>query len=77
MAEILVVEDEATVAEAAERHGHTVQAFQSNHEGALVDAALAAVDAKPALRVALRRLRGLQRAVVLKVRRGLLRAVSG
>ena len=29
---------EAAVAEAAEAHGHTVTAFQSNHEGALVDA---------------------------------------
>lgn len=33
---------EAAVAEAAERHGHSVQAFQSNHEGALVDAIHAA-----------------------------------
>ena len=33
---------EAAVAEAAEAHGHTVTAFQSNHEGALVDAIHAA-----------------------------------
>jgi 3-dehydroquinate dehydratase-2 len=29
---------EALVAEAAARHGHTVAPFQTNHEGALVDA---------------------------------------
>ena len=29
---------EAAVTAAAAQHGHTVQAFQSNHEGALVDA---------------------------------------
>ncbi len=29
---------EAAVAVAAERHGHTVAAFQTNHEGELVDA---------------------------------------
>lgn len=33
---------EAAVAEAAARHGHSVRAFQSNHEGALVDAIHAA-----------------------------------
>jgi 3-dehydroquinate dehydratase-2 len=33
---------EAATAAAAERHGHTVQAFQSNHEGALIDAIHAA-----------------------------------
>ena len=33
---------EAAVVEAAARHGHTVQAFQTNHEGALVDAIHAA-----------------------------------
>ena len=33
---------EAAVAAAAAEHGHTVEAFQSNHEGALVDAIHAA-----------------------------------
>lgn len=33
---------EAAVTAAAARHGHTVQAFQTNHEGALVDAIQAA-----------------------------------
>jgi 3-dehydroquinate dehydratase-2 len=33
---------EKAVVEAASQHGHTVEAFQSNHEGALVDAIHAA-----------------------------------
>ncbi|MDO8391967.1 MAG: type II 3-dehydroquinate dehydratase [Actinomycetota bacterium] len=33
---------EAAVTAAAAQHGHTVQAFQTNHEGALVDAIQAA-----------------------------------
>jgi 3-dehydroquinate dehydratase-2 len=33
---------EAAVTDAAQAHGHTVEAFQSNHEGALVDAIHAA-----------------------------------
>lgn len=33
---------EAAVVDAAARHAHTVQAFQTNHEGALVDAIHAA-----------------------------------
>jgi 3-dehydroquinate dehydratase-2 len=39
----------ATVVEAAERHGHTVNAVQSNHEGELVDAIHAARDSAAAI----------------------------
>lgn len=40
---------EAAVVEAAARHSHTVQAFQTNHEGELVDAIHAARGAAAAI----------------------------
>jgi 3-dehydroquinate dehydratase-2 len=40
---------EAAAVAAAARHGHTVQAFQTNHEGALVDAIHAARESASAI----------------------------